>query len=262
MQSKPRYLWSDYAAQFMDHSIVVAYQHRAPYPPQTFDILLALMGEEPRALLDAGCGRGEIARPMAALVERVDAVDFSLEMLNHGKRLPGGDNPRLNWIHAPAEEAPLNPPYDLVTTGSSLHWMDWDIVLPRFARVLRPDAYLAIVAVRLLPSPWEGRLQGLIPQFSTNSDYRPFDLIPELERRGLFVQKGERYTDPILFTQTVEDYIESFHSMNGFSRERMNAEIACTFDKQVEELVTPYSSGGHLEMHVMAHLLWGKPFTP
>ena len=43
MQSKPRYLWSDYASQFMDHSVVYSYQHRPPYPSETFDILLGLI---------------------------------------------------------------------------------------------------------------------------------------------------------------------------------------------------------------------------
>lgn len=262
MQSKPRYLGTDYASQFKDHSIVDAYRHRAPYPPQTFDILLRLIGEGPKSLLDAGCGRGELARPMAALVERVDAVDFSLEMVEHGKRLPGGDNPRLNWIHAPVEEASLHPPYGLVTAGASLHWMDWDVVLPRFTQVLSPGAYLALVAVRLLPVPWEDRLRDVIPRYSTNPDYVPFDLIPELERRGLFVQQDEQYTTPVLFTQTVKDYIESFHSMNGFSRERMNPDMASTFDREVEALVTLYASDGLLELQVKAHVLWGRPSAP
>jgi SAM-dependent methyltransferase len=262
MQSKPSYLGPEYASQFKDRSIADAYRHRAPYPPETFDILLGLMGGKRGCLLDVGCGRGELARPMSALVDRVDAIDFSLEMLEHGKRLPGGDNTRLNWIYAPVEEAPLDPPYDLVTAGASLHWMDWNVVLPRLAQALNPGAYLALVAVRLLPPPWNDRLQDIIPRFSTNRDYRPFDLIPELERRGLFAQQGERYTRPVPFTQAVEDYIESFHSMNGFSRERMTADLAATFDREVERLVTPYSADGTLELHVTAHVLWGTPLTP
>ena len=213
-------------------------------------------------MLDAGCGRGELARPLAAFVDRVDAVDFSLGMLEHGKRLHGGDNPRLNWIHAPVEEAPLNPPYGLVTAGASLHWMNWDVVLPRFAQVLSLGAYLATVAVRLLPLPWDARLQDLLSRFSTNPDYTPFDLIPELERRGLFVQQGEQYSTAIPFTQSVKDYLESFHSMNGFSRERMSAGIASAFDQEVADLVTPYASGGRLELQVKTHVLWGTPLAP
>lgn len=262
MHSKPSYLGPEYAAQFKDRSVADAYRHRPPYPTETFGMLLELLGEGPPCLLDAGCGRGEIARFMAEFVDRVDAVDFSLAMLEHGKRLPGGDNPRLNWIYASVEEAPLSPPYGLVTTGASLHWMDWDVVLPRFAQVLSLGAYLAIVAVRTLPPRWDDPLQNLIARFSTNKEYRPFDLIPELERRGLFVQRGERYTAPVSFTQGVKEYVESFHSMNGFSRERMSPSSADTFDGELEELVGPYASDGYLELHVKAHLLWGRPLAP
>jgi hypothetical protein len=140
--------------------------------------------------------------------------------------------------------------------------MDWDIVLPRFAQVLSPGAYLVTVAVRLLPTAWEDQLQYVLRRFSTNPDYQPFDLIPELERRGLFRQQGEQYTTPIPFLQTVVDYVESFHSMNGFSRERMSLDMASAFDREVKELVTPYASGGILELQVRAHLLWGTPLVP
>src|SRR4051812_25466997 len=90
IQSKPSYLQPYYAAQFQDRSIVEAYRHRAPYSPETFDILLRLIeeGGGPRYMLDVGCGRGELARPMAALLDGVDAVDFSPTMLEHGKMLP------------------------------------------------------------------------------------------------------------------------------------------------------------------------------
>lgn len=40
---------------------------------------------------------------------------------------------------------PLGPPYGLVTAGSSLHWMDWEVVLPRIGRLLSPEGCLAIV---------------------------------------------------------------------------------------------------------------------
>ena len=42
------------------------------------------------------------------------------------------------------ETAPLDPPYALVTAGESLHWMAWEVVLPRFAAALVPGGLLAI----------------------------------------------------------------------------------------------------------------------
>jgi 2-polyprenyl-3-methyl-5-hydroxy-6-metoxy-1,4-benzoquinol methylase len=113
------------ARAFQDRSVAAAYRLRPPYPPETFEVLAGLLADGPRVALDVGCGDGAIARPLAPLVDRVDAVDASAAMIEAGKGLPGGGHPRLRWIIGRAEDAPLRPPYALVTAGSSLHWMDW-----------------------------------------------------------------------------------------------------------------------------------------
>src|SRR5439155_17899141 len=103
-----------------------AYRSRPPYPDELFEILAGLISDEPRVVLDAGCGTGEIARPLLGRVDRVDAVDFSPAMIERGRRSPGGDHPNLRWIVGRAEDVPLAPPYALITAGASLHWMDWE----------------------------------------------------------------------------------------------------------------------------------------
>src|SRR5579863_1232455 len=145
MIQKPAHLAPKYGQQFQDLSIVEAYQHRPPYPAEAFDILAALMHGERRHVLDVGCGTGYIARNLVDRVEQLDAVDFSRHMIEMGKRLPNGDNPHLHWLFGPVEDVELSPPYALVTAGESLHWMDWNIVLPRFHRLLTPGGYLAII---------------------------------------------------------------------------------------------------------------------
>jgi predicted TPR repeat methyltransferase len=83
MSSRPRpeYLGRAYAERFRDQSVVDSYHFRPPYPEETFDILLSLLTDEPRAVLDVGSGSGDIARRLVDHVERVDAVDFSLPMI-------------------------------------------------------------------------------------------------------------------------------------------------------------------------------------
>lgn len=88
MEPKPRHLQADYAAQFQDTSIVAAYHHRPPYPDEVFDILVGLLPATGRAVLDAGCGTGDIARPLAPRVERLDAVDWSRPMIERGRMDP------------------------------------------------------------------------------------------------------------------------------------------------------------------------------
>lgn len=259
MRQKPEYLGLAHAARFQEEEVASAYHLRPSYPAETFDILVRLMRGQSRTLLDVGAGTGDIARNMAPLVERVDAVDFSQAMIVRGQQLPGGGHPHLNWIYGRAEEVPLVPPYALVTAGQSLHWMDWEIVLPRFREALAPEGFLAIVNVEILTTAWNDELIKIIRRFSTSPHYRPVDLIKELEERGLYQRQGEQRTAPVSFTQSIEDYIESFHARSSLSRGGMGQENAAAFDQAVERLVVPFATTGQVTLQITGHVVWGSP---
>jgi hypothetical protein len=95
--------------------------------------------------------------------------------------------------------------------------MDWDRVLPAIRVALAPHGSLVLLDRRLDTVPWWTALRPLIPRYSTNSDFQPYDLREELARRQLFHPVGRATTTPVLFNQSVDDYIESWHSRNGFS---------------------------------------------
>ncbi|GEM_PF-3621096 len=158
-----------HAGRFQDQSVVDRYHLRPAYPPETFTVLNELIADEPRVILDLGCGTGNIARPLAAYetVERIDAVDLSLPMIERGKTLPGGDSPKIRWRHGRAEDVELNLPYALVTAGESLHWMTWDVVLPRLARVLTPHGVLAIAYMHEKSMPWSMGAKRIEQRFTT-----------------------------------------------------------------------------------------------
>ena len=84
MLPKPEHLGPAYAAQFQDQSVVAAYRFRPPYPDEVFRILADLITDEPRVVLDAGCGDGAIARHLVEQVERIDAIDLSRVMIEQG----------------------------------------------------------------------------------------------------------------------------------------------------------------------------------
>jgi SAM-dependent methyltransferase len=261
MQPKPEHLGPHVASAFRDPSVARAYQYRPTYPPAVFDILDELAVDEPRRVLDVGCGTGLLARPLAERVEAVDALDVSPEMIDWGRRLPGGDHPRLAWIVGWAEDAPLRPPYALITAGDSLHWMDWPVVMARFAQTLTPRGLLAILGVGQLETPWDAQLLPIIRRYSTIGDYRPYDLVEELERRGLFRRVGARRTEPVAFAQTLDDYIESFHGRASFSRERMAPADAAAFDAAMRALVAAHA-GDTVELRLVTEVTWGTPLAP
>lgn len=256
---KPSHLTAERAARFRDPGVVEVYPLRAPYPPAIFDILAELVVDEPRAVLDVGTGPGSLARPLATRVARVDALDPSAAMLALGRTLEGGDRPNLRWIQGTAESASLDPPYALVTAGASLHWMDWEVVLPRFGASLTPHGMLAIAHRHEVDAPWRDELTALIRRTAAAEQHQAFDLVAELEGRGLFTRVGERRAEPIAFAQTVEEYILGLHSRSSLARAVFAAEELAAFDAAVAALVAPWAADGALALRVAGSVVWGRP---
>jgi SAM-dependent methyltransferase len=261
MKSKTLGNRAEHFASFQDPSVIASYQYRPPFPPEVFTVLAGLITETPRRVLDIGCGTGFVARGLLPFVDTLDAVDVSAGMIEMGKRLPGGDDPRLRWIVGRAEEAPLDPPYALITAGDSIHWMDWPVLLPRLGTMLTANGYLAIFACGQEPPPWQADLLPIIQRYSTIRDYRPFDLVDALVRPGLFTVHGTHTTAPIPFTQSVEDYVASFHGRSSFSRERMPPGDIAAFDAAVRDLVTAYNPAA-VTLSIVTTITWGKPHRP
>lgn len=248
------------AAAFTQPGVAAAYRHRPPYPAEVFSILTGLITDQPRNVLDLGAGEGALARPLARLVDHVDAVDFSAAMVAAGRRQPDGDRPNLRWIVAPAQTAPLGGPYALVTAGTSLHWMPWPQTLGRLGRKMTRGAVLAIVEHGPQNLPWRGDLAEVIVRHSRSPGYDPaFSLVDALAADGLLSAGGRARTEAIAFRQPVESYIEQFHSTASLAREWMPAGESAAFDRAIAEVVRPYAVDGMLEMAVVAHLSWGRP---
>jgi 2-polyprenyl-3-methyl-5-hydroxy-6-metoxy-1,4-benzoquinol methylase len=106
---KPSHLSGEYGAWFKDSLVVAAYPSRPAYPAAVIRALADLVVDKPRVVLDVGCGTGELARRLALLVERVDAVDFSSAMIEQGRHLAGGDAANVRWMLAAVEDVPLEP---------------------------------------------------------------------------------------------------------------------------------------------------------
>ncbi|MGC4083198.1 MAG: class I SAM-dependent methyltransferase [Vicinamibacterales bacterium] len=189
-----------------------------------------------------------------------DAVDVSAAMLAEAAtRCPDHDG-RITWVHAAAEDIRPATRYGLVVAGESLHWMDWSVVFDWLPGALVDGGVLALVSGRELGGvPWRADLAALIPRFSTNTVFTPYDLVDELTTRRLFEERGRLTTTAVPFAQPIEVYVESFHTRNGFSRERMTADAASAFDAAVVAMAAPHCPDGCVHGAIAATVVWGTP---
>ncbi len=270
MSNQPGQFHFKYSGIFQDESVVRAYKYRPQYPAELFELLTKLIPPDcaPRVVLDAGCGTGFVARPLAPLVARVDAVDFSAAAIREGRCLPGGDHPHLRWIEGPVESAAVDPPYSLLTAGMSLHWFDWEVAFPRFARLLEPDGLFVAVGMRVEKPEWmQEELGPVLARYSMNQEFRPFseeEILDQLEERGLFRRMGSAQTEMIEWRQPVDEWVESIHARNGFSRDRMDPKLAAEADAVFKEIASRHVCGreGSIVHRYSGTLVFGKPLQP
>ena len=264
MKPKPAHLGPKFGAQFADRSVAESYETRNPYPPGLFDTLLQLSCGLPNPILDLGCGTGDIALGIASRSTRlICGVDPSEAMLEFARSRGERENvSNVRWFHDSAETFDFGGPYSLVVAGESLHWMEWDLVVPKIASSLSRDAHLVVVDGReFRDPPWKADLLAILPHYSTNQQFRPYDLIEELTSRKLFHEIGRETIIGDSISQSVDDYIESFHTRNGFSRERMAPDQAKAFDSEVRSLLGPYENEQMVSGVTTSRVVWGLPIS-
>lgn len=259
-RAKPQHLAAEYAAQFGDEEVAAAYQYRPPYPVETFAIVEPLLGPHPRRVLELGAGTGDFTIGLAPRVDHLVAIEPSRPMLERGRFREGAVGAHVEWLAISAENYAFDQRYSAVVAAEAFHWLDWHGVLARIAQSLVAGGQLILVERSVAETlPWEPDLRLLIRQYSTNRDYVPYDTATELEARGLITVGGRTRTRTVPHLQSVDGYVESFHSRNGFSRARLEAGRAQEFDDKLKALLRRYCRDDTVQLPVEARILWGRP---
>jgi SAM-dependent methyltransferase len=243
------------------------YRFRPPYPAEVYDTLLELLCGHPRIILDAGCGTGKITLGLIDRIDRADAVDPSDAMLLVARSLPGAASAKIRWIHAAIEDAPLAPPYGLIVAASSIHWMDLDRTLPRFADALADGAMLAVLdGDAPVDAPWAREETAFMIDFvAAREGQRPQWWKSVSERfaepvmtHPMFERVGYRITAPVAYSQSIADYLRCQHSRATWSEDHLGERASAEFDAAMTSILTPYARDGILTFNVQTRIEWGR----
>ena len=108
-----------------------------------FDLTARIGAEQPRTVVDLGCGPGQLT---ATLVDRwpsaqVTGFDSSEPMIETARQYEG---PRLRFVHQDVHDFAPDEPVDVIISNAMLQWVDdHREVLPRLVESLAPGGWLA-----------------------------------------------------------------------------------------------------------------------
>lgn len=124
-----------------------------------YDLVAAVLAEEPRYVVDLGCGSGELTASLGRRwpTARVEGVDNSASML---KQAPIGD--RVAFTLADVSQWQPTQPIDVVISNACLQWVDGhEEVLRRLAGQLSPGGWLAVQVPGNFTAPSHTLLRSL-----------------------------------------------------------------------------------------------------
>ena len=174
---------------------VADYQaYRLDYPPRLLMRLVALMGLKPGdAVLDLGCGPGNLAIPLARMGLVVTAIDPEPQMLEAASAAAAAEGLKIAFAQRGSGElTPADGPFRLVTIGRAFHWMDRAATLAMLDRIVTADGGVAL-------------FHDAHPPVDENAWYRLFGKISEKYGRARMAhvkergEGGHRRYEPFLF---------------------------------------------------------------
>ncbi|MFJ9442085.1 class I SAM-dependent methyltransferase [Kitasatospora sp. NPDC101235] len=149
-------------------------KYRRGYPPEAVDALQATFGlQADDAVLDLGCGTGQLALPLARRVRAVIGMDPEPDML----RLAGEAAARqgignATWVLGADSDVPAlgallgQRSLAMTVIGNALHWMRHDELFRALVPMFRPGGGIAAVAngtpLWLQDSTWSRALRACL----------------------------------------------------------------------------------------------------
>jgi ubiquinone/menaquinone biosynthesis C-methylase UbiE len=134
---------------------------RKGYPLEIVDAVIANAAIGPgAAVLEIGCGTGQLTRQMAGRAFDLTAIDIGTEMVRAARSNVADATARFQV--SSFEDFADTGPFDLIVSATAFHWIDPGVGLAKAARLLRPSGWLALLTTgERYPGPLQNRLREL-----------------------------------------------------------------------------------------------------
>jgi ubiquinone/menaquinone biosynthesis C-methylase UbiE len=139
---------------------------RLGYPEEALQTVLVTAGiVDGGAVLEIGCGTGQLTRSLAGGRFAVTAIDPGPATIAEARHRIRDDT--VEFVVSTFEDFPEDRRFDLVVSGTAFHWVDPAIAWNKTARLLKPSGWLALLHTgEQYPEPFGGALRQLWEKYS------------------------------------------------------------------------------------------------
>jgi ubiquinone/menaquinone biosynthesis C-methylase UbiE len=118
---------------------------RPGYPAHVVELVTATAGRRPgAAVLEVGCGTGQLTERLARPGFRLTAIDIGASMIAAARRRLTGAEVSFQ-VTSFEDLAAADASFDLVISSAAFHWIDPEVAFTKSARLLRPGGWLALL---------------------------------------------------------------------------------------------------------------------
>ena len=118
---------------------------RPGYPVQVVEFVAATAGLGPgAAVLEVGCGTGQLTERLACSGFRLTAIDIGPSMIAAARRRLT-DAEVCFQVTSFEDLAAADASFGLVISSAAFHWIDPEVAFSKSARLLRPGGWLALL---------------------------------------------------------------------------------------------------------------------
>jgi len=144
---------------------------RQGYPGEIVDAVVANAAVGPGdAVLEIGCGTGQLTRQLAGRGLGLTAIDIGPAMVGVARRNVADGTARFHVCSF--EDFAGRGPFGLIVSATAFHWVDPEVGLAKAARLLRPGGWLALLTTgERYPEPLGSRLRELWMRYSRQSSW-------------------------------------------------------------------------------------------